>query len=489
MDNPFSIFHSVILDEDSCKGCTICVTGCPVEAIRVRNGKARILEERCIDCGECIRRCPNRAKKADTSPLASMDGYDCKIAVVAPSFYGQFPAGYSVASILQALGDIGFDYVFEAALGAEIVTRETLKILKKSGIKPLISSSCPAVLRLVQVRFPTLLEHIIPLLSPMEIVAGIARKVVRGMQENRSSPDSAEGCIQEPVTGVFFISPCPAKVTAVKNPLGHKKSQVDQVISMNDLYLPILSRLKKAGAFPGKTGDEDENKECKKSCFPLDSTASVYGIMWAAREGECRSLEHLFRQEENSDKAGSGHSMETDSVKGKNVPVKSSGNLSWISVDGINEITALFESIEDGNLQDVDFVEAEACPSGCSGGPLTIVQSAIAKENLRQRFPQSEQEPSDKFVPKELKDSVPVHAEEKIHPRPILQLDKDFSKACKMMKEIEEILPELPGLDCGSCGAPNCRALAEDIVKRKASKEDCVFVLKKKYFDGKTQQY
>ena len=145
----------------------------------------------------------------------------------------------------------------------------------------------------------------------------------------------------------------------------------------------------------------------------------------------------------------------------------------------------MFESIEDGNLQDVDFVEAEACPSGCSGGPLTIVQSAIAKENLRQRFAQASRIPSDESVPVELKKDVPVCSEEKIHPRPILQLDKDFSKACKMMKEIEEILPELPGLDCGSCGAPNCRALAEDIVKRKASKEDCVFVLKKKYFDGK----
>ena len=76
-------FHSVLLDEDACKGCTICVTGCPVEAIRVRRGKARILEDRCIDCGECIRRCPNRAKKANSAPLASLDGYDWKIALPA----------------------------------------------------------------------------------------------------------------------------------------------------------------------------------------------------------------------------------------------------------------------------------------------------------------------------------------------------------------------------------------------------------------------
>lgn len=482
MDNPFSIFHSVILDEESCKGCTICVTGCPVEAIRVRKGKARILEERCIDCGECIRRCPNRAKKADTAPLASMEGYDYKIAVVAPSFYGQFPVAYSVFDILRALSDIGFDYVFEAALGAEIVTRETYNILCKTEKKPLISSSCPAVLRLIQVRFPTLLDHIIPLLSPMEITAGIARRAVL---DKIKAEDKKKGCqVQSnPVIGVFFISPCPAKVTAVKNPLGHKKSQVDQVISMNDIYLPLFSRLKKNALSENKSGSFNN---------PLAKPyrASVYGVMWATREGECKSLENLFSVYESgvlsdgNSTSGRVKNNAENSIE-KNYTDNNQKKLSWVSVDGIGEITGLFEAIEDGTLENVDFVEAAACPSGCSGGPLTIVQSALAKENLRQRFFQLGRQPMEDVIVKDLIKGIPVEAEEKIHPRPILQLDKDFSKACKMMKEIEEILPELPGLDCGSCGAPNCRALAEDIVKHKATIEDCVFVLKKKYFDGK----
>jgi len=62
-------WHSVTLDRDLCKGCTNCLKPCPTQAIRVQNGKAKILKERCIDCGECIRVCPYHAKKAVTDGL------------------------------------------------------------------------------------------------------------------------------------------------------------------------------------------------------------------------------------------------------------------------------------------------------------------------------------------------------------------------------------------------------------------------------------
>ena len=64
MSEPYS--HSVLLDEKLCKGCTNCIKKCPMEAIRVQNGKAKILNDKCIDCGECIRTCPYKAKVAHT---------------------------------------------------------------------------------------------------------------------------------------------------------------------------------------------------------------------------------------------------------------------------------------------------------------------------------------------------------------------------------------------------------------------------------------
>jgi Fe-S-cluster-containing hydrogenase component 2 len=93
-------YHSVTLDEDKCMGCTNCIKRCPTEAIRVRDGKAYIIAERCIDCGECIRICPYHAKIAVTDPLDAIDDYRYKIALPAPTLYGQFENLTSIDSVL-----------------------------------------------------------------------------------------------------------------------------------------------------------------------------------------------------------------------------------------------------------------------------------------------------------------------------------------------------------------------------------------------------
>ena len=228
-------FHSVTLDYDKCIGCTNCIKGCPVEAIRVHEGKAKIMQERCIDCGECIRACPNHAKIAVTDTLERLSAFKYRIALPAPSFFGQFNGEAKVEDILDAFLHVGFDDVFEVALAAEIVSYIVHRYLDETKLtKPLFSSACPAVLRLMQIKFPDLLPRVLPIMTPMEAAARLAKE--EAVKKTGLSYDEI---------GAFFISPCPAKVTEMKRPMTDRPSSVDGVIGVSVIYKEILKQLTK----------------------------------------------------------------------------------------------------------------------------------------------------------------------------------------------------------------------------------------------------
>lgn len=405
-------WHSVTLDREVCKGCTNCLKQCPTQAIRIQNGKAKILKERCIDCGECIRVCPYHAKKAVTDGFDILQNYTYKIALVAPAFYGQFSKAEDADLILTALTGIGFDDVFEVARGAQAISEATRALLASGELlKPAISSACPAVAKLIAVRFPDLIPNIIPLRSPMELSAACARK--EAMEKT--------GLPSEQI-GIFFISPCAAKTTAVKDGLTVKHSEVDGVISIKDTYLKLAQELKNI-------------KEVKRL-----SNSGKAGILWANSGGEARAT--------RADRT--------------------------IAVDGIHNVINVLEDIEDDKLHDIDYVEALACPGGCVGGPLTAENNFVARSRIERL---AKPLPCEKLgIAPEIErmwDGAPIY-------RPVMKLDGDLQTAMQMAMRLEEIENRLPGLDCGSCGSPSCHALAEDIVRGYAKEADCIFVLKER---------
>ena len=130
---------------------------------------------------------------------------------------------------------LGFDEVYEVARAADYVSAFTkIEMEKQRGNRPLISSACPAIVRLIQVRFPELINNIIPISSPMEIAAQIAKNTF-----------CEERGVRAEEVGAFFITPCAAKMTVVKNPVGMDKSFVDGCISIMDIYGPLCSKIRK----------------------------------------------------------------------------------------------------------------------------------------------------------------------------------------------------------------------------------------------------
>ena len=399
-----------------CKGCINCIKRCPTEAIRVRNGKAVIRNEFCIDCGECIRICPHHAKLAVYDTLDIIKQYAYTVALPAPSLYGQFNHLEDVNIVLTALKRLGFDDVYEVSAGAELVSELTRVYIEEHTENwPWISTACPSIVRLIRVRFPNLIEHLLPMKPPVEIAAELARK-------------RAMGLLAEQI-GIVFISPCPSKVTWTKTPLGIEKSNIDAVCAIKDIYKALLSLMKQVAQEPEEL-----------------SISGKIGISWGTIEGEASGL--LTER--------------------------------YLAADGMENVIRVLEDLEDQKITDLKFIELNACHGGCVGGVLTVENPYAARAKLKQ-----------------LRKYMPVaksHMEtewndfakkafwtKEVEYEPVFKLGANMRESISRMAQLEALCKKFPGLDCGSCGAPTCKALAEDIVKGKAKKEDCIIVLKALY--------
>ena len=407
--------HSVTLNRELCKGCINCIKRCPTEAIRVRDGKAAIISERCVDCGECIRICPHHAKRAVSDPLDVLKQYKYKIALPPPSLYAQFNNLDEPDVVLAGLLRLGFDNVFEVSRAAELVSEATRRFLQTSDMpRPIISSACPAVTRLICVRFPQLMDHILPLIAPIELAARLAKDEA---VKKAGLPREQIGCI--------FLTPCPAKVSAIRSPMGSKHSDVDAAVAVKDVYPPLLSAMKQVGQ------------------VEYLSLSGRIGLGWGESGGEAAAL------------------MTTER---------------YLAADGIENVIRVLSDLEDEKYHDLDFVELNACSGGCVGGVLQVENPYIAKakmKHLRRTMPVSRNHLTDDAAEQ-------VAWDDELNYNPVLELGGTRAERFERYAKMEQITAMLPGLDCGSCGAPTCAALAEDVVRGQADVNDCTVLMRRR---------
>ncbi len=414
--------HALKIQEEVCIGCTHCIKACPTEALRVQGGKARLIAERCVDCGECMRVCPVNAIIIEEDDFSRIFGFEHRVALVPSVFIGQFPRNIATRKIYSGILEEGFTHVYEVEHGTGILTELINRYLEeRPDVRPLISSFCPAIVRLIQVRFPSLVNNIMPYKAPLDLADLYFRKKL-----------SDQG-IQTDHVGVFYVTPCAAKITAVKSPVGEEHSPIDGVINMNTLFNRVFSVIR---------------REEKGFCIvPEKEQLLPEEMVWTLTGGEARHI-----------------------------------NGRCLAIDGIFNAIEFLEKLENDTVGNFDFIEMRACDESCAGGILSSTNRFLVSERLRKR---AEQYLIDKEQGRILDNKTITLNREyvmanasigKIEPRSIMKLDEDMVQAMKKMQKIEKIRAYLPGIDCAACGSPTCRTLAEDVVLRRARTSDCVFV-------------
>ena len=453
--------HALKIDRDVCIGCTHCMNICPTEAIRVRNGKAVLIDNRCVDCGFCYRVCPVNAIIVEQDDFNRIFEYKVRVALMPAVLTGQFPENVSLRQIHSELLALGFTHICEVEQGVELLYGVMMEYMEQQkGTRPLISAFCPAIVRLIQVRFPALVENLIHLKPPLDISAlGFREQLI---EEGYDGND----------IGIFYITPCAAKIAAVKSPVGQIDSPITGVINMNFIFNKAYTRIRQ------EKGD---------SCIvPEMRQLTPRSLLWSLTGGE------------------------SDHAPGRS-----------LAIDEIHNVINFLEQLENEEMKDIDFLELRACDESCAGGVLTTANRFFTVERLRKLAEKLEfevtagktgevsrsgvsGEPPGSGVSGAApgsggngkpgkpgksgvsgKPSGPGRHEDflkkqmtisPIEPRSMLKLDDDMSEAMKKLKRVEEITKCLPDVDCAACGSPNCQAFAEDIVQGYAKINQCVFV-------------
>jgi iron only hydrogenase large subunit-like protein len=396
---------------------------CPTEAIRVKNGKSVLFGDRCVDCGECFRVCPVSAIIIDHDDFNYIFDYKYRVALVPAVFTGQFPEDISLRQIYSVIMDIGFTHVYEVENGVDILSdaiNETAANHPEK--KPLISSFCPAIVRLIQVKFPALVENIMLLKPPLDISAlHIRRELV------------SKG-IPEEETGIFYVTPCAAKIAAIKDPVGELSSAITGVINMDILFNKVYKQVKQ--------------RNIQSCTLPIGRKLSKKATCWSLTNGEAPY------------------------VKGRS-----------LAIDEIKNVIDFLERLENEEVSDIDFLELRACDESCAGGVLTISNRFLTAERLRNHsedLPEQEyQHPDAASSILENKEFLMQHIDiGEIKPRSMMKLDENMAEAMKKMEKVNRIMQLLPMVDCGICGAPSCQSLAQDIAQGYANINHCIFIQK-----------
>lgn len=429
-------------DQAQCRDCYRCVRSCPVKAIEVLSGPnareahAKVLIERCILDGRCVTICPQKAKhvRGDaTSVRALLRSGDPVAASLAPSFWTALSAA-KPGQMATALRLLGFEYVQETAVGAELVAAEHRRLHEEQEREtgrpatPMISSACPVVVNLIERHYPELLPYLAPVVSPMIAHARLLK-------------------YREPRMKVVFIGPCFAKKREADETEG---VTVDAVLTFQELLTWLAeNHVDPAGLAEGNFDGEEprlgryfpiDGGLLKTAGFSTDHTASEVLVM-TGLETCVEFLQNLLR-------------------KGRRV-------------------------------EDPHLIEMLACPGGCLSGPGTPVEDDpfVRRERLIRRIKAVAEAAPASAAPgvRSRRNgnghglrSLPVAALHTGHVDRRAPLPEPTEAQIKaILAQTGKTAPE-DELDCGACGYQSCREKAVAVFRGWAEVEMCIPFMRRK---------
>lgn len=382
----------------SCKSCYKCVNSCSVKAIRMLQEKAEIIEDRCISCGNCLVICPQRARSIVndvTSVKKAIKEGKKVIASIAPSFAGAFDF-VEAGQLASALKKLGFSYVEETGIGAEVVNELYKEELSSGEYTNFICTSCPSANYLVEKYYKDLIPFLAPVVSPM-IAHGMLIKKHYGQE-----------------SFVVFIGPCVAKKNEAEE-LNNYES-IDEVITFTELS----DWIKEEGII---IQDQDS--------MPFDRESNSFGKSYPLNGGAVSDLEEIAKE------------LSYEIIK----------------VQGIDNCMEIFNSIASKELNGV-LVEANVCKGGCIGGPSMMLKNTGYHKRLkriRSYIEKSKKEEKSAVFSMDcsLKETFKRSFEDKSFQK-LMPQEKEIKSILKKMGKFDTE----DELNCGGCGYESCRAHA-----------------------------
>ncbi len=313
--------YPIYTEKTDCRDCYKCVRHCPVKAIKIENGHAAVMAERCIACGICVHICPAGAKKVRNDlarAKALLTRKKKVIASLAPSFASEWP-DVPPQALAGAIQQLGFHAISETALGAEAVTQSLAATLKKARPGLQISTACPVVVDHIRKYLPEFTTHLTPILSPMQTHAQWLKQ------------HYGDDC------AVVFFGPCIAK-----------KCESDEFPGYTDIALTFRDLFQWL--------EEEQIDPLHAAPVEFQPTRAAHGALYPVVGGMNRTL------------------ADYDLPK-----------VELLAASGMDAVVQTLENFDPSALDVPVFLEALACPGGCIGGPQTQTRCSILSGELAVR--------------------------------------------------------------------------------------------------------